>query len=226
MQRLLIGALLSCLVAIGSVYAASAPIKAPPKDLSKIQKAEWDIGIITGLARHCGSYNKAHEIRTFMKRSPYYERGLGSIMAFDSVGGCGKVPKYLEDILGKKEFWQGYINVTYPEGGSEPREVVAPESSPEHELAIMDYIKGNEHELKNILTSYNRKHELIESSWAIGAVYQVWNISDFDIRRANANGACVAFTVSVGQSAPKWGVLPLELQWADDKLKIIGHDCN
>ena len=65
-----------------------------------------------------------------------------------------------------------------------------------------------------------------ESSWAIGAVYQIWNISDFDIRRANANGACVAFTVSVGQSAPKWGVLPLELQWADDKLKIIGHDCN
>ena len=102
---------------------------------------------------------------------------------------------------------------------------MAPQSSPEHELAIIDYIKGHEHELKDTLTSYNRKHELIGSSWAIGSVYKVKNITDFEIRRANADGACVAFTVSVGRSAPKWGVLPLELQWAGDKLKIIGHDC-
>ena len=114
MQRLLLGSLLSYLVAIGSAYAASSPAPAPPNDLSKIQKTEWTIGVINGYARKCGSDDKAHEIATFMKKSPYFRRGQSGIMQFDRVRGCGEVPKYLDDILGEKDFWQEYINITYP----------------------------------------------------------------------------------------------------------------
>ncbi len=114
MQRLLIGSLLSCLVAIGSVYAATGSISSPPKCLSEIQKGEWQIGIIVGIGKMCGSYDKAREIATFMKKSPHYRGGQSAVMAFDRVG-CGDVPKYLDDVLGQKDFWQLYMNVTYPE---------------------------------------------------------------------------------------------------------------
>ena len=70
------------------------------------------------------------------------------------------------------------------------------------------------------------KHQLLGGFWDDAQMYKVKSISGYTIESAKANEACVSFSVEVGHYNPKGGVLALNVQWAGDELKIVGHDCS
>lgn len=203
----------------------------PSADLSKTEKMEWYIGAVAGGSHLCGYYAQGDEVSTFMKPSPHFKQGRAVMSGYDATD-CSWVKDGLDDVLGNKFFWTYYIKGAYPEApSSQPRTAkgsgsgkVAALSPSKHELAVIDYIKEHEHKLKAALTSYNQKHELITPRNDSEGL-RVKSIVDFTISRADADGACVAFNVSVGRSVSTYGTLPLELQWAGDQLKIIENDC-
>ena len=96
-----------------------------PADLTEMQKTEWTVGIIAGLAGVCGHYGKVTEVRAFMKRSPYFRRGHSDVADWEDklvAQRCGKHLSNLQKILGQKKAWEYYLGVTYPD------EVTLPES--------------------------------------------------------------------------------------------------
>ena len=89
----------------------------PPEGLTEMQKTEWTIGIIAGLAGVCGHYGKVTEVRAFMNKSPYFRRGHSDIADWEDKlvsERCGERLSTLKEVLGRKEEWEHYLDVTYP----------------------------------------------------------------------------------------------------------------
>ena len=82
-----------------------------------MQKTEWNIGVIVALADECGYRRKANEVHAYMKRSPYYKKGLSDIVNTPNLLAerCGQRLSNLQNVLGFKEDWENYIDATYPE---------------------------------------------------------------------------------------------------------------
>ncbi len=88
----------------------------PPEGLSEIQEMEWAIGTITASASLCGYYGKVAKVQTFMKKSIHFERGYNDVMDFyDSAQNCSRYATSLDTVLGEKEEWEYYLDVTYPD---------------------------------------------------------------------------------------------------------------
>ncbi len=89
----------------------------PPEDATETQKTEWRIGISTALAGICGNYGKVAKVRGIMKKSPYFMKGYFIINEIEdkiAVRNCGQHLSTLQEVLGRKEEWENYLDVTYP----------------------------------------------------------------------------------------------------------------
>ena len=115
MRWLFCGAVVAIVFAITPAHAVTVKLSGPPADLTDIQKAEWEIGKLVGFAEICSYSSKASKIIRFMKKSPHFQSGYKETRKIDTVRGCPKITKYLDDILGEKENWEKYLNATYPE---------------------------------------------------------------------------------------------------------------
>ena len=85
----------------------------PPKNLTDIQKAEWQIGNFAGWLRLCDYHSKASEISSFMKISPFFRKGVNQLIKYDMSTSCGGFDEDLKYILGQKEQWEPYLEYTY-----------------------------------------------------------------------------------------------------------------
>ena len=107
---------ISILAAAGQVSAEvdRETVAGPPKSLTGMQKTEWQIGNFAGWIELCGYNSKAAQIIGFMKKSPYFRKGVMQLAKYDRTGGCGDIDKSVNPILELKEKWEQYLDVTYP----------------------------------------------------------------------------------------------------------------
>jgi len=102
------------LAAAGQVFAAiEKDTIATPDNLTDMQKNEWDIGKYSGWLRLCGYGSKASQISSFMKKSPYFRKAESKMTRFDGGVGCNSSNEILNQILGEKEEWDQYLDITY-----------------------------------------------------------------------------------------------------------------
>lgn len=85
----------------------------PSKDWTDMQKLEWDVGTLAGAAQLCGLLAKGRKIQVFMKKSPYFRKGLNKMSSFDGYRGCGRLGKIIDDFVKVKDKWEYYFNSTY-----------------------------------------------------------------------------------------------------------------
>ena len=87
----------------------------PPPGTTKVQKAEYSIGIVVGVANVCGDTKKANEISMLMRKSPYFKKGYGDTLMYDQItGGCGKMNELMDTVIKDKLQWEMYLDATYP----------------------------------------------------------------------------------------------------------------
>lgn len=108
-------AFISILATPGQVYAELWKEKpaGPPKNLTDIQRTEWQIGNFAGWLRLCDYHSKASEISGFMKISPYFRKGVSQLVKYDMSTSCGGFDEDLKYILGQKKQWEQYLEFTY-----------------------------------------------------------------------------------------------------------------
>ena len=89
----------------------------PPEGATKMQAAEWSIGFSTALAGICGNYAKVAKVRGIMKKSPFLMKGYFIINEIEdkiAVRNCGQHLSTLQEVLGRKEEWENYLDAAYP----------------------------------------------------------------------------------------------------------------
>ncbi len=102
------------LAAAGQVSAeVSKETVNAPDNLTEMQKTEWEIGAYSGWLRLCGYGSKSTQISGFMKKSPYFRKGETKMSKFDFGTSCTSSNEGLNQILGEKEEWIRYLNITY-----------------------------------------------------------------------------------------------------------------
>lgn len=92
----------------------------PPEDLTEMQRAEWSIGNIVGVAELCGDNGIARKVYDFMIASPYFKKGLMDMRGYDFARDCGSHTTPLQKLLGQKKEWAQYLRATYPDGAVLP----------------------------------------------------------------------------------------------------------
>lgn len=104
------------------ILAAPSPISAgvekdtiadPPKELTDVQKMEWQIGQFSGWLRLCGYGSKSSQISSFMKKSPYFRKGEAQWSKYDMSMSCSSSDENLNRLLGSKDEWEQYLDITY-----------------------------------------------------------------------------------------------------------------
>jgi hypothetical protein len=106
------------LVAADQVSAeVSKETEYAPDNLTERQKIEWEIGAYSGWLRLCGYGSKSAQISSFMKKSPFFQKGEIKMIKYDEGVGCTSSNEVFNLILGKKEQWIRYLDITYtPQG--------------------------------------------------------------------------------------------------------------
>ncbi len=106
---------ISLLAAPGQVSAElwKESLAPPPKNLTDMQKKEWQIGNFAGWLRLCDYHSRASEISRFMKISPYFRKGVSQYAKYDMSTSCGGFDEDLKYILGQREQWEKYLEFTY-----------------------------------------------------------------------------------------------------------------
>jgi hypothetical protein len=84
-----------------------------PENLTDMQKTEFQIGTYAGWLRLCGYGSKASQISSIMKKSPFFRQGETKMSKYDMGTGCNSSNEGLNQILGQKEQWERYLDITY-----------------------------------------------------------------------------------------------------------------
>ena len=89
----------------------------PPRGSTDMQKREWNIGVLVGLAVNCGYRGKTTEVRNFMKKSPYYHKGYSDVANTANLlaENCEQHLSNLQKAVGLKEDLENYMDTTYPD---------------------------------------------------------------------------------------------------------------
>lgn len=91
-----------------------------PDNLTDMQKSEYQIGTYSGWLRLCGYGSKASQISAFMKKSPYFRQGEKKMSKYDMGTGCTSSNEGIERILGEKDQWVRYLDITYTPQATKP----------------------------------------------------------------------------------------------------------
>lgn len=68
-------------------------------------------------AKNCGYRRQAREVHAYMKKSPYFKIGHSDVADIPHLlpQRCSQHLSTLKEVLGQKEFWENYIDATYPD---------------------------------------------------------------------------------------------------------------
>lgn len=199
----------------------------PPEGATEMQKAEWAIGFYTAMAGICGNYGKVAEVRGIMKKSPYFMKGYFIINEIEdkiAVRNCGQHLSTLQEVLGRKEKWEIYLDAAYPSEAPPPAQEPPTGKASGEAQKILTYLQENKRAVFRKMSKFLEENSVVPEGNTTNRLLQIRN---YKVLRVDGDRAFVAINFETGLRGGSFSDpyrMIFELRWIDGELEFVGHE--